>query len=127
MRRVPIESEEKMSEQQHDLRGPWYVGPNYRTERNARENDAADATVAHPIAILLTRDQAVNKCHAGQHASCCRYLVLTTAGFECGFVVPSMRKLLDERAASGTMMARSGPCADPTDEWTEAKPAQDAL
>lgn len=61
-------------------------------------------------------------CKIGQGKECCRYLVLGPGGFECakidkgfvaalnGEVAPTVKMLMDQRVAKGTMVARGDNC-----------------
>lgn len=48
-------------------------------------------------------------CKIGQGVSCCRYLVAGPKGLECAKVTDH-KQVLDFRAATGTMTARSDNC-----------------
>jgi hypothetical protein len=72
--------------------------------------------------LLLTPAQARAKCHIGEGATSCKYLVVGSLGFECGATNPFVARAVEDRAQRGLMTARSGPCADPRDETSEAAP-----
>ncbi len=71
------------------------------------------------MGYALTRDRVVAKCHIGEGARCCKYLMAALQGFECAATNVTERESIDARAASFT--AKSGPCADPSDATSEAR------
>lgn len=72
--------------------------------------------------IFLNQDQIKAKCHIGEKTRCCRYLGASAEGFECMITNDSIRAAIDQRVMYGTIVARSGPCNDPKDKTSEAKP-----
>lgn len=69
---------------------------------------------------LLSKDEIKRKCHIGEGARCCVFLIVGADGLECGYVEPEMRINLE--AERGHFTAKSGPCADPYDTVSEAAP-----
>jgi hypothetical protein len=64
---------------------------------------------------------AKHKCHIGERGRCCAYLVGGPGGLECGYINPSLRATIRRKVDEGSMTARSGPCANPHDDESEAE------
>lgn len=58
----------------------------------------------------LTMEAVDTVCKIGKGAACCRYLVAGSEGFECAKFEQSVRLVLDNRAAAGTITARGDNC-----------------
>jgi hypothetical protein len=84
-------------------------------ERRASEDDGAGF-------LTLSPEKAQAKCHTGEGARCCRYLFRGSSGLECGYRNEIARAWADAKVARFEFLARSGPCADPDDDLSEAKP-----
>lgn len=55
--------------------------------------------------------QVMDVCKIGQKAACCKYLVMGHLGFECGKLIPEIKKELDRQK---DMVAKSDNCEGKT-------------
>jgi len=55
-------------------------------------------------------EQIKTVCKIGQGHDCCRYLVMSPEGFECGKLEMPVKKVLDSRVQAGTITARGDNC-----------------
>lgn len=78
-----------------------------------------DTSEKHEMTERILSEIEVNvKCHMGQGAECCRFLVMTGPQFSCGYLNENIRPYIEVRASS--MNAKFGPCPDPHDSTSEA-------
>lgn len=70
------------------------------------------------MARILNSDEIKIKCHIGQGAEACRFLVMSPGNFECGYLNEDLCVAIEFRASR--MKAKSGPCSDPYDATSEA-------
>lgn len=70
----------------------------------------------HDTGIELVR----TKCHIGEGARCCAYLTMGQGGFECIATSAEGVAMIAQRI--DRMTAKSGPCKDPSDSFSEAVP-----
>ena len=52
----------------------------------------------------------VEVCKIGQGAKCCKYLLMSANGWECGKVTPTSKKLIDDSWASTNHVAQGDNC-----------------
>lgn len=86
-----------------------------------RDDPSLSARAAKSRTRCLELADAKRKCHIGERARCCAFLVGGMEGLECGYLNASLRRQIQQRLDEGTMNAKSGPCADPFDDMSEAE------
>ena len=59
--------------------------------------------------MKLSDDQVKNLCKMGQGKKCCRYLVMSSEGFECAKKL-EFKSVLDERVKQNTITAQGDNC-----------------
>lgn len=67
--------------------------------------------------MTLTIDLVKLKCKLGQGIDTCKYIAMSSDGWECGNLRDSLRDQIDART---NMNAKGGPCQDPKDTTSVA-------
>lgn len=55
-------------------------------------------------------NHVIDVCKIGQGSGTCRYITMSSSGWECGKLTPWIRALLDERVESNTIRAKGDNC-----------------
>ena len=60
--------------------------------------------------LTISEEHIKDTCKFGEGAVTCSYLTLSGDGFKCGKTSPSIKKLIDQRRAQGTIKAMGDGC-----------------